>query len=322
VARLWRPTAGAPSILATGVAGAGLSADGSAAWLDRVRPQGQFQLVVKRLATGIEQPIAVRPLAAGATLREDGARVAFDQVELAEDATYRLRLWDVKSGRELALTPAPGAAPQPTRAEFRREGSLLHAHFENDHEAVYDASTGQQRFSSARSVVYDEGLFSYWGPEDGVLYTPQGGYLDFPADLYAWRVGASQETKLGTRAVKGCFAKARPLFYEDIPGPWLDGPARLVSWSPSSGARWVLSEKADELRCRGTGTVLFREDAKASPPLFELPAGRLVWADLARSRRITLAEDVNSFLVHRGETVFSDASSICALPVWLLDLAP
>jgi hypothetical protein len=321
-ARVWRASTGEIVWTVPQVWLGHLSADGSR--LALVRPDGAGRYAVTVRGREGEQAVGTFDAPPSVTLSPDGRWLGYHVASyLPEPDTYwyRLHLWSVKRGEEVPLSPPPPETEFPVGVRFL-EGGRMHAHFYEQREAVFDLASGRQLFTSSRSLVPAEGFWSYWDPAQQTLYLPQGGYNGASADLSSWRVGADAELPVATRASFAGFAGENLLVYENF-DQYGSEPARLVSWDSTQGKRWTVSERADVPAPQGDGTVLFREDAQLEPDeLFGLPRGRLVWADTEQQRRRTLGENVNGFVVAEGLVTYSDSSSICVVPLWLVEMMP
>lgn len=306
-ARLFHLQTVTTSALATDVESAEMGPDGTHAVLVR-RADGVRSVVVLELSSRRERlvyrtphPVTYPRLAPGA------GHVAFVETirpHEDEDAYHHARLFAVDTSREIPLEGLHPSWPDRWGLDFHAGGSVLRSWVWDGTERLHDTSTGRVRYMTGRSVVGNEGRYSFWGPTDRRFYTPVGGYSGFPTDIYLWDAADGTERRLATRGDLLCTGERRDVLYEHVEGGWNieSAPADLVGWTHDSREKWLISERPGWVPHCTEDRILFFEH------------GRFVEADLVNRTRRTVVEKIHSSLLEEDRLIYSDDVSICVLP--------
>jgi hypothetical protein len=301
--RFWRPAFGTLETVATGAERAGLAPSGNRFFFFRREGSHPSALVVRDLASGQEQVVRESTQRLRAVFSDDGRLLAFNADP--EDDPVVVGLWDFSKAGEVALSPAPPDAHYGAFLSFRQAGAILQIFVWDKEVLLYDTASGALIYRESRSVVGAEGEFSFWSPDESFFFTPVGGYLDRPSDLFAFRPSRRRENFVAPRVLLACFVGERPVFFHDVE---LDNPVlsgKLAAWDPWGRTRWELSANGELPRCLShKAAVVFLEDLMGG-------AGTLVYASLPKQRRTVLGSGVTAYVVHPHRLMYSDSRSIC-----------
>lgn len=313
VARLWDVETGNVQVLGTNVLFAQLSPSGRLAYVHERTGTEHNVLRILDLASGTTQQLETRADLVHGTFSASGRYVVFWEKESLPDDRSRgwLRLWDLKHGKEVALSRQPNAyEDQGCMAQFVRDESVLHAMCNDAEEVLFSTATGQELFATRRSVVPAEGTYSFWG-RDGIFYMRQGAYMGPPdAALWAWDPRTKTETFLGQRTHSMCFAGDVHVYGRDKLD--YDTPVTLRGWHVKSAEGWTIAERVLWAECIQGPEVLFTQKDDGSNSWESRYT--LGWTNVDTRATQRLAGDVESHHVTDDTIFYTTARGLCAVP--------